>query len=178
MRQDYPILEFDPTHKAIIEPTEIIKPADIAPACVICFFQEVLDHLVEEGRLRKVTSSNSEIGEHPFYDLADRRPPSHRLPPRHRRAACRSAARRSHREGRAHVHRLWRRRGTQPRGGGGPPRRAKLGGAGRRHLLSLRPTGPGGLCLTRGRPDDRARPHTTRGTLRGRQDVDHRRVLP
>jgi uridine phosphorylase len=69
MRQAFPILEFDPTPRAVIEPSEIIKPEDIAPDCVICFFQEVLSRLVEEGRLRKVSTSKSEIGEHPFYEL-------------------------------------------------------------------------------------------------------------
>ncbi len=69
MRQDFPILEFDPTERAVIEPGDHIKPEDMAPNCVACFFQEVLNQLVAEGRLRKVCSSKSEIGEHPFYDL-------------------------------------------------------------------------------------------------------------
>jgi uridine phosphorylase len=69
MRQDYPILEFDPTRRAVIEPAEIIKPADVAERCVICFFQEVLADLVEAGKLRHVTSSKSEMGEHPFYEM-------------------------------------------------------------------------------------------------------------
>ncbi len=69
MRRDFPILEFDPTRRAVVEPTEIIKPAEIATSCVICFFQEVLTALVEEGRLRQVSLTKSEIGEHPFYEL-------------------------------------------------------------------------------------------------------------
>jgi uridine phosphorylase len=69
LRRDFPILEFDTTRKALIEPGELIKPEDIAPDCVICFFQEVLTQLVERGRLRKVSSSKSEMGEHPFYEL-------------------------------------------------------------------------------------------------------------
>jgi uridine phosphorylase len=69
MQQLYPILEYDPTRKAVIEPGEQIKREDIAERCVICFFQEVLNLLVEQGRLRKVARSKSEIGEHPFYEL-------------------------------------------------------------------------------------------------------------
>ena len=42
MRQDFPILEYDPTRRAVIEPAEQIKPADISDHCVVCFFQEVL----------------------------------------------------------------------------------------------------------------------------------------
>ncbi len=69
MRQPFPILEFDPTRRAVVEPEEQIERTDIAEHCVICFFQEVLAQLVEQGRLRKVTSSKSEIGEHPFFEL-------------------------------------------------------------------------------------------------------------
>jgi uridine phosphorylase len=69
MRQPYPILEYDPTRKAVIEPDEQIRREEIAECCVICFFQEVLNLLLEQGRLRKVASSKSEIGEHPFYEL-------------------------------------------------------------------------------------------------------------
>jgi uridine phosphorylase len=70
MRQNYPILEFDPTRKAVIEPTEIIQPAGVAERAVICFFQDVLSQLVEQGTLRQVARAKSEIGEHPFYELA------------------------------------------------------------------------------------------------------------
>ncbi len=69
MQQAYPILEFDPTRRAVIEPAELIEPAGLPERCVICFFQEVLTQLVESGRLRKVTSSKSELCEHPFYAL-------------------------------------------------------------------------------------------------------------
>ena len=69
MRQEYPILEFDASRRALIEPGDLIKPEDIAPGCVVCFFQEVLTQLVESGRLRKVTRSKSELCEHPFYEL-------------------------------------------------------------------------------------------------------------
>lgn len=69
MRQEYPILEFDASRRALIEPGDLIKPEDIAPGCIVCFFQEVLTQLVESGRLRKVTRSKSELCEHPFYEL-------------------------------------------------------------------------------------------------------------
>jgi len=69
MRQDFPILEYDPTRRAVIEPAEQIKPADISDHCVVCFFQEVLTALVGAGILRKVASTKSEIGEHPFYEV-------------------------------------------------------------------------------------------------------------
>ncbi len=69
MKRDYPILEYDPTRQALIEPKDLIKPADIPSTALICFFQEVINDLVERGRLTKVSSSKSEMGEHVFYAL-------------------------------------------------------------------------------------------------------------
>ena len=42
----YPILEFDPAREALIEPSRLIKPRDMPEHCVICFFQEVIEHIV------------------------------------------------------------------------------------------------------------------------------------
>ncbi len=70
-RQPYPILEFDPTRKALIEPGELIKPLEHLPhAWVICFFQEVITRLVEEGRAQHLVDSKSEQGPHPFYEIS------------------------------------------------------------------------------------------------------------
>ena len=66
---DYPILEFDPSPSAVIEPSLYNRPADVAPHCVITFFQEVIDRLGEAGRLRIVKKIRSEIGRHPLYEL-------------------------------------------------------------------------------------------------------------
>ena len=40
----YPILEFDPTPTAIIEPKHLIEPIDIPEHCVLCFFRFVIKH--------------------------------------------------------------------------------------------------------------------------------------
>jgi uridine phosphorylase len=66
-KKAYPILEYDPTRKAHIEPSEFIAPMDVPERCVICFFQEVIAGLQEEGRLRHLTTSNSELGPHPLF---------------------------------------------------------------------------------------------------------------
>ena len=65
----YPILEFDPTPTAIIEPKHLIEPIDIPEHCVLCFFQDVFDGLLKEGRLKLVATQKSEIGAHPVYEL-------------------------------------------------------------------------------------------------------------
>jgi uridine phosphorylase len=69
MHKDFPILEFDPTREAIIEPGKLIESIDIPEHCVICFFQDVLTGLVESGKARFVVASKSEIGAHPFYEI-------------------------------------------------------------------------------------------------------------
>ena len=47
---DYPILEFDPTSKAIIEPQEQVERLDVPEHCVITFFRDVLSNLYREGK--------------------------------------------------------------------------------------------------------------------------------
>ena len=70
MRRDYPILEFDATPEAIIEPRHHIEPLDGIPKHgVICFFQEVIDHLLKEGTLQEITALASEMGRHPVYEF-------------------------------------------------------------------------------------------------------------
>jgi uridine phosphorylase len=63
-----PILEFDPTRIAIIEPRRIYKRKDIPQHCVLCFFQDVIDDLIRSGA-RQIYAAKSEIGEHPVYEI-------------------------------------------------------------------------------------------------------------
>lgn len=65
----YPILEFDPTPEALIEPAKIIRPVDIAEHCVICFFAEVLEKIVHEYKARVVAEINWESGPHRVYEM-------------------------------------------------------------------------------------------------------------
>lgn len=69
MRRDYPILEYDPAPEAFIEPSRIIKPADIAPHCVPCFFQDVITKVALEHRARVIVETGSEIGPLPIYEI-------------------------------------------------------------------------------------------------------------
>jgi len=71
VKQAYPILEFDPSREAIIEPGKTIEPiADLPEHCVICFFHDVIAHFVEQGLVEEVRSLNSEMGQHPVYRLS------------------------------------------------------------------------------------------------------------
>ena len=43
-----PILEFDPSRTAVIEPGEATRPADVPSHAVLCFFQDVIANVVKE----------------------------------------------------------------------------------------------------------------------------------
>ena len=65
-----PLLEHDRARIAIIEPSRIIKPIDVAEHCVLCFFQEVIAELVREGaQARQVHNAESEAGDYPVYEM-------------------------------------------------------------------------------------------------------------
>ncbi len=66
----YPILEFDLTPEALIEPSRLIKPRDVPEHCVICFFQEVIKQVVVENHAKVVVDSRWEDGPHPIYEIA------------------------------------------------------------------------------------------------------------
>ena len=65
------ILEFDPSPTAILEPSEIRPKQAIPPRLVLCFFQDVLHKLRDEGVLieREDVRVGSEIGRNPVYQL-------------------------------------------------------------------------------------------------------------
>src|ERR1700689_1788149 len=65
----FPILEYDPSHSAIIEPRRVYKSIDMPKHCVLCFFQDVIDDLVLNGGAREIDHDMSEIGRHPVYEL-------------------------------------------------------------------------------------------------------------
>jgi uridine phosphorylase len=68
IEKEYPILEYDANSEALIEPRKVIKPIpEIPKQCVICFFQDVINHLREQDRLLEVTALNSEMAKHPIY---------------------------------------------------------------------------------------------------------------
>lgn len=66
----YPILEFDPSAQAYIEPSQVIESRDVPEHCVICFFQEVLDKVVSEQTANLLVENRWEDGPHPLYEIA------------------------------------------------------------------------------------------------------------
>lgn len=67
---DYPILEFDATREAIIEPGRVLKGIDIPERCVLCFFQEVITDICSNGAGKNVHKLGSEIGHNPVYEIS------------------------------------------------------------------------------------------------------------
>ncbi|MBG0787376.1 MAG: nucleoside phosphorylase [Anaerolineaceae bacterium] len=68
-KHNYPILEFDATREAILEPSKVLKPIDAPEHCVICFFAEVIESLVENHGAKVIAHSISQIGKHPLYEM-------------------------------------------------------------------------------------------------------------
>lgn len=67
--QPYPILEYDPSPDAIIDPHRMVQPIDIPQHCVLCFFQDVIEKLLAEQRLKHIADLHSEMGKHPVYEF-------------------------------------------------------------------------------------------------------------
>lgn len=67
--QQYPILEFDSTAEAVLEPSKLFAPMDIPQHAVACFFQDVITTLVQEHKARIIRQLRSEIGMFPIYEL-------------------------------------------------------------------------------------------------------------
>ncbi|HSB11753.1 MAG TPA: nucleoside phosphorylase [Blastocatellia bacterium] len=69
MRRRYPILEFDNTLKAVLEPKRVVGPIDAPVHCVVCFFQDVIEKLCRDGQAKMIACQKSEIGSHPVYEI-------------------------------------------------------------------------------------------------------------
>ena len=68
MTETYPILEFDATPEAFIEPSKQMKPLGNMPERVVfCFFQDAINSLCVDNNAAVVKHLNSEIGKNPIY---------------------------------------------------------------------------------------------------------------
>jgi uridine phosphorylase len=66
----YPILEYDPAPNAFIEPSNVVKPRDMPEHCVICFFSEVIDKVIDEHDAMLLVENRWEDGPHPVYEIS------------------------------------------------------------------------------------------------------------
>ncbi len=63
----FPILDFDPSIPAIIEPGQIITPRGFPKQVVLCFFYDVIADLVQSGKAVQIGAMHSEMGDNPVY---------------------------------------------------------------------------------------------------------------
>ncbi len=67
---DAPILEFDPSPTAMIEPGSVTNQRlDVPPHVVLCFFQDVIETVVRELGGHRIGRLRSEIGDNPIFEL-------------------------------------------------------------------------------------------------------------
>lgn len=66
---DYPILEFDPSRRAIIEPSKTIQQIDAPEHCVVCFFRDVMAKLRDDPRAKVISERKAECAILPLYEL-------------------------------------------------------------------------------------------------------------
>jgi uridine phosphorylase len=63
------LLEHDFDTEAKIEPSRVIQPRDVPEVCVITFFREVLEKVVEQKQARVAVPNRWEDGPHPIYEM-------------------------------------------------------------------------------------------------------------
>lgn len=64
-----PILEFDPTTPAMIEPSLVNRQRDVPEYCVITFFREVIEKVAAENHGKVVVENSWEDGPHFLYEI-------------------------------------------------------------------------------------------------------------
>lgn len=70
-----PILEFDPARRALIEPSEQVRPREVPRACVITFFGDVIERLRSEHGAHVLVPNAWEDGPHDLYGVDTERGP-------------------------------------------------------------------------------------------------------
>ena len=64
-----PLLEFDPTASAMIEPAAAIRDIPVPEAFVLCFFRDAIDRLVTDVGAREIGFLASEMGSHAIFGV-------------------------------------------------------------------------------------------------------------
>ncbi len=69
MAKEFPILEFDPTPAAIIEPSRTIRSRDVPEHCVLSFFQEAIAQVCVDSKGKEVFGFQWEDTRHILYEV-------------------------------------------------------------------------------------------------------------
>ena len=65
----YPILEFDSTPEAFIEPSKVIRKTDMPEYCVISFFNDIIEKIVKKQNAKVLVENSWSDGPHPVYEI-------------------------------------------------------------------------------------------------------------
>ena len=65
----YPILDFDPDPRSIVNPPSKLDGVDMPAHVVMCFFRETIEAVVNSYQARTVVVLHSAIAEHPVYAI-------------------------------------------------------------------------------------------------------------
>jgi uridine phosphorylase len=69
LSEDLALLEDDLEENGVIEPSEIIQPADVPPCAVLCFFREMIESIAARGDATEVGRLVAAHGEHAIYEI-------------------------------------------------------------------------------------------------------------
>ncbi len=69
MRREFPILEFDPSSPALIEPCRLVPVRGAPEHCVVCFFREVVEAVARAHSAVVLFEDEWEDGPHRFYEI-------------------------------------------------------------------------------------------------------------
>lgn len=69
MKKEFPILEFDPSPEAVIEPRMMHHSFTIPEKVVLCFFQDVIEKLYQTGRSKLAGEFKTEMGTHRIFTI-------------------------------------------------------------------------------------------------------------
>jgi len=68
-KKKYPILEFDSDRRAVIEPSCWISQQEMPEYCVLNFYQDVINKLKKEKKLKFIKNYMTLMGMHPLYGM-------------------------------------------------------------------------------------------------------------
>ena len=69
MERLYPILEYDPSREALINPHQTRTTTHQTKRAVLCFFQDIITRLSQQHQASVATHFQTEMGRHPVYEL-------------------------------------------------------------------------------------------------------------
>jgi len=69
MTEDLPILEFDPDEKGIVQPSKTIGSADAPERGVMCFYLDVIKHVLSVRPSRQLEPVRTPVGDLPVHEI-------------------------------------------------------------------------------------------------------------